>query len=169
MKRRIYLLNCFAATLLLSGCMGYQLGGSRPAGIRTVYVNPVINQTRESAIELQVARALRERLQFDGRFELMAEPGQADAIIDAKLTQYAISPIAYRSDLKTAAKEYRIRITGDATLKQRKSGEILSESATYGETIFEFESDLTTSKRNALPRAARELAKFMVDDLIERW
>ena len=169
MKRRIHLLNCFIATLALSGCMGYQLGGAAPKGIETVYVNPIINTTTEPAMELQVAKALRERIQFDGRLKLVNTPEEADAVIDVELKKYALSAIAYRADLKTAAKEYRIRITGSATLKERSSGKIRSSSETYGEAVFEFDSDLTTSKRDALPRAAQELAKFTVDDLIEQW
>ena len=169
MKRSIYLLNCFTAALLLSGCMGYQLGGTRPDGIETVHMAPVINKTTESAIELQVTAALRERIQFDGRMELENTAENADAIIEVLLTNYRLTAVAFRDDLKTTAEQYRLRITGTATLTDTKTGEVLSESKTYGETTFLFESDLTTSKRDALPRAAQELAKFMVDDLIEQW
>lgn len=169
MKRIIYLLSIFTATLLLSGCMGYQLGGTRPDGIETVYMAPVINQTLESAIELQVTAALRECIQFDGRLELENEAKNSDATIEVFLTDYRLTAIAFRDDLRTTAQQYRLRITGVAKLTDVQTGEVLSESETYGETTFLFESDLTTSKRDALPRAAQELAKFMVDDLIERW
>ena len=149
--------------------MGYQLGGSRPEGIETVHLAPVINATTESAIELQVTHALRQRIQFDGRLKLRNSSDSADAIIEVKLTDYSLTAIAFRDDLRTTPEQYRMRITGTATLKDAETGETLSESTTYGETRFYFESDLTTSKRNALPKAAQELAKFMVDDLIERW
>ncbi|MEN8254075.1 MAG: LPS assembly lipoprotein LptE [Verrucomicrobiota bacterium] len=169
MKRRFHLLSSLVATLLLAGCMGYQLGGTRPKGIETVYVAPVVNATAEPAIELQVTRALRQRIQFDGRLKLRNSPDNSDAVIEVKLTDYKLRAIAFRDDLKTTPEQYRLRITGIATLKNAETGETLSESKTYGEARFLFESDLTTSKRNALPRAAEEIAKFMVDDLIERW
>jgi hypothetical protein len=169
MKRNIYLLNCLTATLLLSGCMGYQLGGTRPDGIEIVYMAPVINKTTESAIELQVTSALRQRIQFDGRMKLENTAENADAVIEVVLSDYRLTAIAFRNELKTTAEQYRLRITGTATLTNTKTGEVLSESKTYGETTFLFESDLTTSKRDALPRAAQELAKFMIDDLIEQW
>lgn len=169
MKRRIYLLNCLLASALLSGCMGYKLGNEGASGIETVYIKPVINKSKEPAIEIVVTRALREKIQFDGRLTLVNEPESADAIISVRLTQYSLNAIAYRRDLSTAARGYRIRVTGTATMSSRRTGEIISTSNTYGENIFEFGSDLTTSKRIALPPAAQELAKFMVDDLIERW
>jgi len=169
MKKKIHLLTCVAATLLLSGCMGYQLGGSHPKGVETVAMAPVLNKTGEPAIELQVSHAVRDRIQFDGRFKLVNSADDADALIEVILTEYNLTPIAYRSELKTTPEIYRLRITGTATLKRVASGDIISESRTYGEATFPFEGDLTSAKRDALPRAAAEIAKFMVDDLIERW
>ena len=169
MKRRIHLLNTLAATLLLSGCMGYKLGGSRPEGIETVSMAPVVNATTEPAIELQVTHAMRQRIQFDGRLKLVNSTQNADAIIEVTLTKYDLTPIAYKDDLKTTPDMYRLRITAEAELKNAKTGESLSKSDTYGEATFKFVGDLTSAKRDALPRAADEIAKFMVDDLVERW
>jgi hypothetical protein len=169
MKRRIHLLNCVAATWLLSGCLGYQMGGSRPKGIETVAMAAVVNKTTEPAIELQVTHAVRDRIQFDGRLKLVNGAGEADGVIEVILTDYHLTPIAFSSEQKTTPEIYRLRITGTAKLKNAETGEILSESKTYGEATFPFEADLTSAKRDALPRAAAELAKFMVDDLIESW
>lgn len=149
--------------------MGYQLGGTRPAGVETVHVAAVVNATHEPAIELQVTKAIRQQIQFDGRLKLRNSPDDADAVIDVELTDYSIQPISFRDDLKTTPDQYRIRITAVASLRNTATDEILSESRTFGEARFFFESDLTTSKRDALPVAAKELAKFMVDDLIEQW
>ena len=168
MKQSIYLL-CGFGILLLTGCMGYQLGGTRPAGVDTIHVAAVVNSTREPAIELQVAEAIRQQIQFDGRLKLRNTPDDADSVIEVVLTEYTIQAISFRDDLKTTPDQYRIRITAVASLRNTASDEILSESKTFGEARFFFESDLTTSKRNALPVAAKELAKFMVDDLIEQW
>lgn len=169
MKKSIHLICTLAATLLFTGCMGYQLGGSRPEGLETVAMAPVINKSGEPAIELQVTRALRQRIQMDGRVKLVNEPGNADGIIEVKLVQFWLTPIAYNSEEQTTPDMYRLRITGVADLKSTETGEILSSSKTYGEAIFQFQSDLTTSKRNALPAAADEIAKFMLDDLVETW
>jgi hypothetical protein len=169
MKRCNYLLNGLLATLLLTGCMGYRLGGTQPEGVETVFVAPVVNQTTEPAIELQATHALRQRIQMDGRLRLVDSPAKADAIMEVVLTEYLLSAIAFRGELKTTAEQYRIRISANSTLKNAQTGKAITESTTYGETTFFFESDLTTSKRSALPRAAQELAKFTVDDLVEQW
>jgi hypothetical protein len=169
MMRRIHLLNCFVATLLFSGCMGYQLGGSRPEGIESVSINPIINKTEEPALEIPIMAAMKERVQFDGRMKLRNNEEDADAVIDIVLTNYRLVPIAFRSDFRTTVLQYRLRIDAMAILRDTKTNEILTQTISYGEATFEFKSDLTNSKRDALPRAARDMAKFILDDLIERW
>ena len=169
MRRTTLLLNGLAALTLLAGCMGYSLGGARPDGIERVTVTPIITATGEPAIEIQVTHAMRQRIQFDGRLKLVNEPNQADAVMDIRLTEYELNPIAYDSTLRTTPNIYRLRITGTAELRSTESGELISSSSTYGESTFKFQADLTSSKRDALPEAAQEIAKFMLDDLIEGW
>ena len=171
MNRRLHLIGCFSAALLFSGCMGYNLGGATHKGIETVTMAPVINRTSEPAIEIQITHAMRDRIQFDGRMKLVNKPENADAVIEITLKDYSMRPIAYKTDqdLRTTPDLYRLKITGEAELRNTKTGEVIAKSSTYGESTFEFTSDLTTSKRNALPPAAEEIAKFMLDDLIEAW
>ncbi|WP_372796479.1 LPS assembly lipoprotein LptE [Pontiella sp.] len=168
MKRRFYLLNCLGA-LLFSGCMGYQLDGATRSGVNTVALGPVINNTTESAIEIEVTHAMRSRLQFDGRVRLANEPENADAVIQITLTKFEMRPIAYKSEFRTTPDLYRLKITGEAELINPRTGNVIARSGTYGESTFEFNSDLTSSKRTALPPAAEEIAGFMLDDLIEAW
>jgi len=169
MRKKFYILLHVAVAAALSGCMGYRLGGGRPAGIETVAMAPVINRTDEPAIEMQVTHALRDRIQFDGRLKLVDSNDFADGIIEVTLSKYELTPIAF-SDEKTAVPQlYRIRITGKAVLKRSDTGATVSISETYGEASLSFQSDLTSAKRDALPAAAAEIAKYMIDDLIEQW
>ncbi|QBG47980.1 hypothetical protein EGM51_11435 [Verrucomicrobia bacterium S94] len=171
MKRQLFLTGTFTSALLLSGCMGYQLGGATHEGIDTVAIASVINNTSEPAIEIQVTHAMRNRLQFDGRVQLVNQAEHADAVLEITLTKYDMKPIAYKTEegKRTTPDLYRLRITGEAELRNTATGEVISKSRTYGESTFTFTSDLTTSKRNALPPAADEIAKFILDDLIEAW
>ena len=169
MKRITFVLISFVAFSLLPGCMGYRLGNGLPEGIETVALDPVINRSGEPAIELEVARALREAIQFDGRLKLVDEPARADGIIAVTLTAYDLVPIAFQDENHTTPQLYRLRITGMAALRKVDAEEAVSTSETYGEAIFPFQSDLTSAKRDALPSAAAEIARYMIDDLIEPW
>jgi len=169
MRKAIHIFNNLVVFLLLAGCMGYQLGGDRPAGIETVSMSAIVNETGEPAIELQATHALRERIQFDGRLKLLDAADAADGIIEVTLTRYDLTPIAYSDKQRTVPQLYRIRITGKAALKRSDTGAVVSTSETYGEAVVPFQSDLTSAKRDALPGAVAEIAKHMVDDLVEQW
>ena len=156
-------------TLLLSGCMGYHLEGSKPQAVKTVFVQPIINQTDEPAVEIQLTQALRKQLQFDGRFRLANTADQADALIATRVTDFEIHSVGFDSDHTTRPDQYRITLRAKTQLLHATTQKVLKTSQTYGDTTFRFRSDLTTTKRDALPRASADLARFIVDDLAETW
>ena len=85
-------------------------------------------------------------------------------------TTYQNNPIAYRSkDREVSPRFYRQSITATARLINLSNGETLQEATNYGESLFEFESDLSTSKRNTQSEAADELVRLLFNDLIETW
>ena len=69
------------------------------------------------------------------------------------INTYQNNPIAYRSDDREVARFYRQSITATARLINTATGETLQEATNYGESLFEFESDLSTSKRNTQSEA----------------
>ena len=90
--------------------------------------------------------------------------------IEITINTYQNNPIAYRSDDREVAPHfYRQSITATARLINTATGETLQEATNYGESLFEFESDLSTSKRNTQSEAANELARLLFSDLIETW
>lgn len=157
------------AFLMLSGCLGYQLGGGRPEGIQTVALRAIVNKTGEPALEQAVTHALRERIQFDGRLKLVDLSDQPDSIIEVNLQRYQLIPIAYRNRRNATPELYRLTLDADAALIRTADGKTVSSSQSYGETQLPFQSDLTSTKRDALPDAAAELAKYMLNDLIDQW
>lgn len=149
--------------------MGYRLGGDRPAGIETVSLAPVINRTIEPAVELQLTHALRERIQFDGRWKLVDSPDIADGVIEVTLTDFVMTPIAFTDSNRSTPQLYRLRLEGRAVLKESESGVEISSANGYGEATLPFQSDLTSAKRDAMPSAADDFAQYLLDDLIEQW
>ncbi|HBO87338.1 MAG TPA: hypothetical protein DD620_01120 [Verrucomicrobia bacterium] len=156
-------------TTTLTNCVGYRFNGTTPHQISTVKLAPIINQTDEPAIERQITRAMRSFIQFDGRLQLV-DHDHADARIEITLKAYQNNPIAYRSeDREVIPRFYRQSITATACLINTSTGETLQEATNHGEALFEFESDLSTSKRNTQSEAANELARLLFSDLIETW
>ena len=156
-------------TTSLSSCVGYRFNETTPHQISSVQLAPIINLTDEPAIERQITRAIRSYIQFDGRLKLV-DHNEADARIEITINTYKNNPIAYRSkDREVSPQFYRQSITATARLINLSNGETLQEATNYGESIFEFESDLSSSKRNTQSEAANELARLLFSDLIETW
>ena len=66
------------ASVLFSGCAGYQVGTRPPEGVKTIYVAPPVNRSGEPMIESRIAHEVTRELQQDGTFALASESG-ADA------------------------------------------------------------------------------------------
>lgn len=169
MKKSIPFLFTSIMMLTFTGCLGYRLQASKPVGVKKIYMESVINSTVEPSLEIELSKALRGRIQFDERTQLVNHEADADTILEADIHAYTISPIAYNRTELTTAERYRIRIDASATLKSAKTGEQISTAKNHGEAIFIFNTDMTSSKRNAMPKAAQDLAKYLVDDLLETW
>jgi len=159
------------AAVVGSGCanMGYSLGSMLPPAIKTVYIPTVINETDEPLVESEVTRAILEEVQLDGSLEVKNRE-KADSILQIRLTQYKIVPISFERDRRTAAEEYRIFLTAQILLTRTSNGDVLAEAPfVQGESTFELEGDLTSSKRIGLPEAANDLAHDIVEQIVEYW
>jgi hypothetical protein len=153
---------------LLAGCVGYRLGGSAPVGISSIHVQAFANGTGEPAIEGRASDATLQEFQRDGTLRI-AEAGQADATLEVTLVSYKLLPLRYLRDRAKTTREYRLEMTADLALKRAATGEILLQKRVLGETTFLLEADITSAKRQALPEAARDLAREIVESVVDLW
>ena len=154
-----------------SGCasMGYSLGSMLPPEIQTVHVPTVVNQTDEPQVAAEVTRAVIDQIQIDGSLKVAARE-DADSILQVTLTRYRIVPISYEKTRRTAAEEYRVFISARILLTHAATGDVLAETPfVQGDSTFELQGDMTSSKRLALPEVARDLAHDIVEKVVEYW
>jgi outer membrane lipopolysaccharide assembly protein LptE/RlpB len=154
--------------LLTSGCAGYRLGSMLPADIKTVYVPTFVNKTAEPQLEVETTQSLIEELQRDGSLRVVNED-QADAVLKVTLRSYKIEPVAYRSDERTSAREYRIVMHAGIVLTRRNGSVVVDAPAVRGENVFQMVGDLSSSKLTGLPAAADDLAHNIVEKVVEVW
>jgi hypothetical protein len=63
-----------------------------------------------------------------------------------------------------------MRILAKVTFVRVKSGEkLINETKVQGQTTFDFTGDMASSKRRAIPEAAKDLAKEIVRTVQEFW
>ena len=167
--KRLLLVALACAGLLLNGCAGYRLGSMLPKDIATVYVPTFINATTEPQLEVETTRALIAAVQRDGSLRVVNQE-QADTVLTVTLKGYNLSPVSYRTDQRTAAREYRITLYASFLMTRRVSSAVVAESPrVIGEGVFPVTGDLTTSKIRGLPVAADDLARRIVQQMVEVW
>jgi len=157
------------AVLMLSGCTGYRVGSMLPGDIKTVFIPTFVNQTTEPLIENDATQATIERIQQDGSL-IVTDESEADAILTVVLTEYDLVPVSYRKDIRTAAQQYRVFIRGKMEMRRTKDQSVVVESPRIeGKYVFDVVGDLSSSKLDANPSVSEDLAKNIVQLMVEYW
>jgi hypothetical protein len=153
----------------LAGCYGYRLGTSLPPNITSIHVRPFNNRSGEPDVETAATSATVRDFQKDGSLR-MANVNEADAIVEATVTGLMLEPLRYSKDRATETTEFRLLLTADMVLKDRKTGNVLlTQSGLTGKTTFSPAGDLSSAKRRAIPLAAQDLAHVIVAAVVEAW
>ena len=155
--------------MAFTGCAGYKVGSMLPGDIKTVHIPTFVNQTSEPLIESETTQAVIREFQRDGSLQVVGE-ADADAILTVVLTGYRLEAISFRKDIRTAAQQYRLFITGNMVMRRTTDQSVVVEAPMVeGKYVFDVVGDLSSSKLNANPLAARDLAYNIVQRLVEYW
>ena len=168
MRKFSVVVCALVATLVMSGCSGYRLGNSLPAGIKSVYVPAFKNTSGEPQIDTAATQAALQEFQRDGTLEV-ADASFADTVLNVTITKFSMEAVRFEADSRKTAKEYRLRIDAEFEFTKRSSGEVLQKRKVFGETLLEAAGDLPSAKRTATPKASRDLAHQIVKAVVEFW
>lgn len=160
---------CMALATLVSGCAGYRLGSTLPAGIRSVAVPVFINRTEEPGLEARCTSAAIDQFQFDGTLKVLPAK-EADTVVVVTLNSYRLESLRYDRDRAKSTTEYRAWLSADIEFR-RTGGEVLLRRQIQADAAFDVEEglDLALSKERALPEVARDLARRIVESVVEYW
>lgn len=164
-------ISALCAVLLLNvGCtaLGYRVGTTLPPGIEVVHVPSFENRSGEPRLELGATQATIAQIQRDGTLTV-GDLEKADVVLEVVLTAFALTPLRYESDTATTTSEYRMTIRADVKLVRQRDNTVMAASSVKGETDFLPTSDLSSAKRDALPRAEADLAHQIVKSVVEFW
>ena len=166
----------FLGVLLLtfvSGC-GYNHQAALPEGVKTIYVNTVLNKipidkiyAYHPGLEMLISNALVKRFRQDGNLQVV-ERKNADVILETDLTLFDQEGLRFTS--LESVEEYRLVMTVDFRLKDAKSGKIIMEEKNFSGDSEYFVSEVRSiGREEAANRASERLARNMVDRVVEDW
>ncbi len=157
----------------MAGC-GYTNRATLPNNIRTIAVPTFKNQikqgdtyTYEAGMEVDITNAIINRLNYDGNLKVVSLD-KADATLEGRITSYNQDTVRYED--RASVKEYRLFIGVDLMLKDNRSGEVIWEEKGFTGRTEYFRTGMYAQTERAAAQSAREdLAKKVVDRIIEDW
>jgi outer membrane lipopolysaccharide assembly protein LptE/RlpB len=160
-----------AVFLLLTGCLGYQLGPVKPSVLRDVHVIAVPtfeNKTLLPRIEVLITDSVIKQLQQDGTYRV-ANENNADAVLKAEISEIDRTPARSLRGNVLATTEFNLTMHVKYKLETSSGTVLMPLAEVVGTTSFFVGTDVTTDERQALPLAAEELAIHLVTQLSEGW
>jgi len=166
-------------TVLLSSC-GYTTRATLPNDIKTVQVAVFKNKidiTKEVSakdkyevyrpnLEVDLRDEIVSRVFLDGHLKV-ASGSIANAILSGEITQYRKDPLRYQNE---EVREYRISLVCNFKLIDSRSGEVLIEEDNItGDTTYFTTGTLQKSETTALTDAMQDLARRIVNRVVESW
>ncbi|MEP4079918.1 LPS assembly lipoprotein LptE [Haloferula sp.] len=154
--------------LVLASCSGYQLGGVKPGimrDVQTISIPMFKNDTLHPRAETLATSAATDAFVQDGTYR-MATSTDADAILEATVHEIDYTQIRSTRLDTLRPEELQNSVTLVWILRDaRDSNRVLAQGSSVGISRFFVDSNLQTSRNNALPDAFERASQAMVSRL----
>ena len=157
--------------LSTGGCAtNYSWRSSVPADARTVTVPTFRNESNVSEVGALASRQLLREFQREGTFKIRSA---GDAAIEIQGAVKSVSPkltaVNRRAGGRVAA--YDLSATAEISVIDKRRGKVLVDNRTYkANATFTAGQDQTTALRDASGRLMDDLARQVVDDILNlKW
>lgn len=150
--------------LITAGC-GYRFspGGEWiDSGIRTVFIDNLVNSTSEPYVEIYLRSGFEDQFRKSSRFRLANSRETADAVLKGTLSALSTSYVAY--DRYDKATESRAIMVLDLAFEERKTGKKLWSVANFtGNESYRVDqanpNATSTNKQAALQKLSSDMAE----------
>lgn len=155
----------------LCGCgANYRWRPSVPSEMRTVSVPTFRNESDLQEVGAVAARQLLREFQREGTFKVRPA-GEAALEVQGQVDSVSSSAVSYdrRSGLRRSGSVFTV--SARVTVVDKRRGKVLVDGRPYtAQTTFTSGQDLTTGRRDASGRAMEDLARQVVDDVLNlKW
>ena len=167
------LLVVAALALGLAPSCQYRLAGSGPGllpeHVKSIAIVPFENRTTRPEIEQRITEELANEFTRRGRYKVMTNPDQADAVLGGAVLSYRTVPVQFTDSGRARVNESTVRL--QAVLRDSKSDELLwSQSG----LVFRGQYDVPESEELffdeeslAMDQIARGAAGAVVTSIVE--
>jgi hypothetical protein len=156
------------AAVALSGCLYHFRGGNFPEHIRTLSIDPIVNDTPR----LELTGELQEQILKDVPRSLgvkVASAGDADAVVRVRITSYQVTTPNYRPGVADRADvlQRQVTITAQVQIVDQVNSEVYWENTSLrGDGQFLEQGESEDVGRTA---AIQRLVQAIVDGAQSNW
>lgn len=163
-------IGLMCAALLVGCASSYTWRSSVPAEMRTVSVPTFANQSELMEIGALSTRQILREFQREGTFAIRPV-GEAALEIQGSVSSVSAGTVSYNRRSWMRFNAYALTMTATVSVIDKSSGAILIDNKRYtAETTMTGGQDQTTSERDASGRLADDLARQIVDDVLNlKW
>lgn len=179
MKKALALITLLSVAI--SGC-GYTTKTLLPSGVKTIYIDNVHNKidiTKETGydeayeiyrpgLEREMKKAIKDRFIFDGKLRVVNKKEEADSVLNCDILDFEKQPLRYRDD-KTI-EEYRLKLVVSLKFTNLLDNTVLiDESEFVGEESYSLSGPFVASESSAQTAAITDLARRIVERVVDIW
>lgn len=150
--------------LFLVSCVGYQLGGSKPAHlakVKSINVPLFENDTLQIRAGAYATNSAVDALTRDGTYAI-ANSESADAVLQGRVTNIRYKQVSSSRQDSLRSRELSMEITIEWILHDANDPSlILEKGKSHGSTRFLADGNLPVARTNALPDALRRACESM--------
>jgi outer membrane lipopolysaccharide assembly protein LptE/RlpB len=167
---RAYFLLCLTGVLLFSGCANYHLGTGGKVSFRTLYVAPVVNESKAPQAVAVISTQIREAFLHDPRVILVNSADEADATLTVRLLKYSREAQTRLATDTGLARKFDVTLDADATLRDNRDNKLIFEKRKVQATrqIFVDSGQLQAEYQN-IPLLGETLAKNVLGATLDVW
>ena len=177
MKRLIFAVFLVS---VVTGC-GYTTRSLLPAELNSIHVNNFVNRIDPAAevsdrrmsytywpgLENQITRGVIDEFIFDRHLDVKSE-AKAAMLLKGELVDYKQFPLSY--DKADNVEEMRTQITVDLELYDSATGELIwKETGFTGWSSYDLAGPNATTEAEGVRRAVRDIARRIVERVVEVW
>lgn len=168
---RAFFKTWIAALLLAGGCAGtYSWRSSVPQEKRTVAVPSFMSDADVMEVGAIASRQVAREFQREGTFTL-ASSDEAALEIQGRIMRMSAEQTGYSRRQTSRYCAYSLTLVAEVSVVDKRSGKVLVDNREYtAYTTTSLSQDVTTAERDATGRLADDLARQIVDDVLNlKW
>lgn len=155
-----------AAILALSGCASYTWTSSIPKSMRTVSVPVFRNESNVTELGSVVTRQILREFQREGTFQIRTN-GDAALEIQGVIKTASGHTTGYDRRAGHRLTSNRMDVEAEVSVIDKRNSKVLIDNKIYKAAVpFTADQDLSSALRDASGRAAEDLARKVVDEVL---